>query len=228
MSACKNPFPWHHWPQQSPINLTRGDSLYVKTPKSYFKVDYRDAPFDGEFKGEDGHGNFELNPHSGSHAPTITVDGVRAELVKIHLHTPSEHDVEGQDLGGEVHLIHKIESPATGSEFIVLGVFFEQSKSATQTAFFKTWASEAAKFADARATKTVSLDPRTLLPKTDKWYRYEGSLTSEPYSEIISWLVFTSPLGVSSADLQKLKKHAHQPERPVQPISRRFVIRNFQ
>lgn len=89
MPACKNPFPWQHWPQQSPINLTRGDSIYVKTPKSYFKVDYRDAPFDGEFKGEDGHGNFVLNPHLGSHAPTITVDGVRAELVKIHLHTPS-------------------------------------------------------------------------------------------------------------------------------------------
>ena len=75
----------------------------MKTPKPYFKVDCRDAPFDGEFRGEDGHGNFVLHPHSGSHAPSITVGDVRAELVKIHLHTPSEHDVEGQDLGGEVH-----------------------------------------------------------------------------------------------------------------------------
>lgn len=66
------------------------------------------------------------------------------------------------------------------------------------------------------------------MPKTDKWYRYEGSLTSEPYSEIVSWLVFVDPLGIDSADFRKLKKNAHQPERPVQPINRRFVIRNFQ
>ncbi len=57
---------------------------------------------------------------------------------------------------------------------------------------------------------------------------YEGSLTSEPYSEIVSWLVFVDPLGVDLADFRKLKKNAHQPERPVQPINRRFVIRSFQ
>lgn len=228
MSESKNPYPWHHWPQQSPINLVKSDSLYVKFPKTFLKFDYRDAPFTGRFKGEEGHKNFVLNkPHPGKNPPTLKIGDVKAELVKIHLHTPSEHDVEGSDLGGEIHLIHEIANPTSGSELVVVGVFFNESKSPIETDFFGMWAALVGKGRSAKAREEVQIDPRKLLPKTDKWYRYEGSLTSEPYSEIVSWLVLVDPVGVGSADFRKLKKNAHQPERPVQPINRRMVIRSF-
>ncbi len=229
MSQSKNPHPVHHWSQQSPINLTKADSLHVTFPKSFLKFDYRDAPFTGHFHGEEGHKNFVLSkPHAGKNPPTLTMGDISAELVKIHLHTPSEHDLEGKNLGGEIHLIHEIAGPMTGSQFIVVGVFFHESKTIVETDFFSMWATQLTKKRTAKSVEEeISLDPRLLLPKLDRWYRYEGSLTSEPYSEVVSWLVLEDPLGVDSTDFKKLRKNALQPERPVQPINRRFVIRNF-
>ena len=230
MSESKNPFPWHHWPQQSPIDLVKSESLYVKFPRSFLAFDYRDAPFKGRFEGEAKHKNFVLSkPHPGKNPPILKLGDVEAELVKIHLHTKSEHNWEGKDRDGEIHLIHKIVNPTVGSELIVVGVFFDQSTPAVKSDFFAMWSANLGKRRSDKATEEdISIDPRHLLPKSKDWYRYEGSLTSEPYSEIVSWLVLAEPIGVGLEDFKTLKKNAHQPERPVQPINRRFVIRNFQ
>lgn len=232
MSAPTNHVPTHFWQQQSPINLVKNDSIHVKYPKSFLKFDYRDAPFSGAFQGADGHGNFVLDkPHSGTNLPMLTMGNVTAELIKIHLHTPSEHDLEGNDLGGEIHLIHRLASPVNGSELVVVGVFFNEDKSAEKLDFFAMWAEQVGtKRKGTSDSKRLKIDPRHLVPKNpnnERWYRYEGSLTSEPYSEIVSWLVFADPIGVDSTDFRKLKDNAHQPERPVQPINRRFLLRNF-
>jgi carbonic anhydrase len=226
--SSTNPFPTSHWPQQSPIKLFKSASLFVEFPKNYLTLDYRDAPFKGKFVGHAGHKNFELTkPYSGKYPPILMFGCQKAELVKIHLHTPSEHDIEGANQDGEIHLIHKIESPAAGSELIVLGVFFKKSAKPIKGDFFQLWTNELKAAKKLQDGKETQIDPRNLLPLQDKWYRYEGSLTSEPYNEIVTWVVFPAPLGIASEDLNKLKKEAHQPERPTQDINRRFVLRNF-
>lgn len=225
MAENHNPFPVHHWAQQSPINLVKHETVFVKFPKNYFKADYRNAPYTGRFIEEHGHKNFVLDsPSRGTLPPKITVGNVEAELIKIHVHTPSEHDVDGHDLAGEIHLIHRILNPQMGSELIVLGVFFAKLKTSVAPEFFKMWASGAK---SNKSSQTYSIDPRKLLPNTAKWFRYEGSLTTAPYSEIVSWLVFKEPIGIGSSDLKKLVQHAHQPEREVQPINRRIILRSF-
>jgi carbonic anhydrase len=230
MAVPKNPFPWNHWPQQSPINLQKDKSLHVRFPKSILKFDYRGAPFTGKFVCKKGHENFVLTkPHPGKNPPTLKLGDVTAELVKIHLHTKSEHDLEGADLDGEIHLIHKINKPTDGSEFIVVGIFFDQSIDAAETELFSLWASTVGRRKSTKLkSESIDIDPRDILPDLSKWYRYEGSLTSEPYSEVVSWLVFVDAIGVDAADFKKLKKKAHRPEREIQPLNRRIVIRNFQ
>lgn len=232
MSAPTNHVPTHFWKQQSPINLVKKNSIHVKFPRTFLKFDYKDAPFAGQFEGENGHANFVLDkPHAGNNLPMLTMGDVTAELIKVHLHTPSEHDLEGSDLGGEIHLIHRLASPVNGSELVVVGVFFKEDNKAAKNEVFSMWAEQVDPKSKATTdSKRQKIDPRSLVPKnpnSEKWYRYEGSLTSEPYSEIVSWLVFVDPVGVGSAAFKTLKDNAHQPERPVQPINRRFVIRNF-
>jgi carbonic anhydrase len=232
MSSPTNHSPNHFWKQQSPINFVKDHSIHVKFPKSFLKFEYKDAPFLGRLEGADGHGNFVLDkPHSGSNLPMFTMGNVTAELIKIHLHTPSEHDIEGKDLGGEIHLIHRLASPVNGSELVVVGVFFNVDKAAEKREFFSMWAAQVdPKSKVTPDSKGVKLDPRGIVPKnpnSENWFRYEGSLTSEPYSEIVSWLVFADPIGVLPAEFKILKEHAHQPERPMQPINRRYVLRNF-
>jgi carbonic anhydrase len=236
MSGATSAFPWPYWPQQSPINLNLDDSIRVDFGDDYFDHDYQDAPFAGKFEGEAGHANFVLTkPHPGDHAPRIVVGGKRAELVKIHLHTPSEHDLEGHDYTGEIHLIHQLGHPLHNPRLIVLGVFFAQDIPAQAGQFFQSWiAGQAAHCNSARSSSggqadALSIDPCNLIPKKKhrEFFRYEGSLTSSPYTENVSWLVFREPIGITSEDFEAIREHAHQPERDVQHQARRFVLRNF-
>lgn len=218
-----------HWSQQSPIKLFHSESIFSPFPRGFLSIDYKGGPFAGEFEGEDGHQNFVLKKPPGNRTPTIKLGSMIAELIKIHLHTPSEHDLEGKNKAGEIHLIHKIKQPTNGSELLVVGVFFDKDDKADNMDFFNLWANQlkSAKKGVKSGSSSFDINAEHLLPNTKKWYRYEGSLTSEPYSEIVSWLVFCDSLGITSSSLRLLKQYAHQPERPTQDLNRRYVLRNF-
>lgn len=224
---ANNPEPQNYWPQQSPIALFHSESFYVTFPKGYLTWDYNGAPFSGTFVGDEGHKNFVLSELAAKQKPpTIKLGEVTARLVKIHLHTKSEHDLEGKDMDGELHLIHEIVHPTAGSTLLVLGVYFDQREQPQKCDLFRQWATQASDDQGGSCPE-IMIDPRPLLPTGKKWYRYEGSLTTPPYTENVSWLVFCKPIGISSAELKKLKEEAHQPERQPQALNRRIVLRNF-
>lgn len=146
-----------------------------------------------------------------------------AKLVKIHVHTRSEHHVDGEELDGEIHLVHRIEHPAMGSTLIVLGVFFAADtdpRTCVPHELCEAWAG-------SRGAE-VKITPGLLLPDQSRWYRYEGSLTTPAYDEIVSWLVFATPLGIASDDLKLLRSCAAQGDHKPQALGRRFVLRNFE
>src|SRR5262249_11186520 len=140
LMSAKKPIPMmDHWAQQSPIKLLKAGSIVVDVPKAFLKIDYSDAPYAGRFVGEQGHTNFALTkPHPGRTPATVTLGVVKAELIEIHLHTPSEHTLEGNNLDGEIHLVHRIER---SSDLIVLGVFFKEAGKPLKSDFFQVWAS---------------------------------------------------------------------------------------
>lgn len=146
-----------------------------------------------------------------------------AKLVKIHVHTRSEHHVDGEELDGEIHLVHRIEHPTMGSTLIVLGVFFAADtdpRTCVPHELCEAWAG-------SRGAE-VKITPGLLLPDQSRWYRYEGSLTTPAYDEIVSWLVFATPLGIASDDLELLRSCAAQGDHKPQALGRRFVLRNFE
>ena len=74
----------------------------------------------------------------------------------------------------------------------------------------------------------IETNPNDWLPKDTKhYYRYEGSLTTKPYSEIVSWVVFKDSLKLPRKELNKLIKYAAESARLPQPMNRRFVLANF-
>lgn len=215
------------WNQQSPIILSRKHSYYSPFPKNTLRFDYKDAPFPGRFVVENGHANFVLDkPHAGDNLPRVMFGDITAELVKIHLHLPSEHDIEGVDQQGEIHLVHRICSQVTGSEVFAVGIFFNRSNEGAACPLLQAWCEKAD---EPQPSEIVRLDPRLLIPKFQHWYRYEGSLTSDPYPENASWVVLVEPLLVKCSDEQiaKLVERANQPERDIQLLNRRIVLRNF-
>lgn len=208
-----------HWPQQSPIALTKASSLHVPTLSGRVQLDALfEARVTGSFVGDAGHANFELK----GTGPKITLDGQQAQLVKIHLHRPSEHDLEHKNHDGEIHLVHRVlqPDPLQRSEYMVVGVVFKEVARGTEPSqFFELWSEQP-------SSKACSLQLNALFAKPKKWYRYEGSLTTAPYAESVSWLVLAEPIQVPAALLRQLAP-AEQRERVPQDLDRRFVLRNF-
>ena len=76
----------------------------------------------------------------------------------------------------------------------------------------------------------MKINPLHFLPEKTHWpywFRYEGSLTSKPFSEDVSWLIFRDETDLAKADVEKLKGEAEQEARETFDVNRRFVLRSF-
>ena len=68
------------------------------------------------------------------------------------------------------------------------------------------------------------LDPRTLLPEEPGYFRYAGSLTTPPCSEVVSWVVMTEPISASPAQADAFAARYPMNARPVQALNRRSIL----
>ena len=58
------------------------------------------------------------------------------------------------------------------------------------------------------------------------YYRYDGSLTTPPCSEGVKWIVLTTPIEMSEAQIAAFKAIIHDNNRPVQPLNGRKLLVN--
>jgi len=216
--SARTPLPT--FPQQSPIHLE--DPIHADFGDRGLQVDWADlGPITMKAE-QDGHGA-HLDVTGGSR-PEIHLDRKRFELQGFHFHTPSEHVVEGKRYPMEIHLVHK--NQETG-ELAVVGAFVAGDErpelQSLPMAKFLT------QVKDALSTGAeVQVDPHVLLPREpEKYYRYEGSLTTPPYDSNVSWSVFKEPIHVSPVELAALKDVFEKPARDPQPLHRRFVLARF-
>jgi carbonic anhydrase len=78
---------------------------------------------------------------------------------------------------------------------------------------------------ECETTLDKPLDPRQFLPASRALYRYEGSLTTPPCSEVVDWNVCEQPIEVAAADIAAFKAIFPMNARPLQPVNRRFLLR---
>ena len=63
-----------------------------------------------------------------------------------------------------------------------------------------------------------------LLPQVKTTYRYSGSLTTPPCSEGVTWLLMTTPVEMSEAQIAAFAQlFEHGDARPVQPLNDRSL-----
>jgi len=66
-----------------------------------------------------------------------------------------------------------------------------------------------------------------MLPQRLSYFRYPGSLTTPPCSEVVEWLLLTDPIQVSATDIAAFAKLYPMNARPVQKDNRRYVLRSI-
>jgi carbonic anhydrase len=118
----------------------------------------------------------------------------------------------------EMHMVHK-----TGAgKLAVVGVLIEAGQH--NAAFDPVW-SNLPKVTGAEShLPAVKVDVDALLPKARATYRYDGSLTTPPGSEGVAWLVMTTPIQLSSAQIGQFTALIRGNNRPVQALNGRSVV----
>ncbi len=143
----------------------------------------------------------------------LELDGARFELKSFHFHHPSEHTLNGKRYPLEVHLVHRSAAGALlvvgvlvteGAEHPLLRVLFDHLPRGEEKQHF-------------------TVDPAALLPTRSPYILYEGSLTTPPCTEGVTWIVLAEPLSASPDQIHRFAALFPHNNRPVMPLNGRHL-----
>lgn len=192
--------------QQSPIDLGGAAAKDLANPQLTYQ------PGDGRIL-NNGH-TVQVTLDS---ANTLTLDGAAYSLSQFHFHSPSEHTVGGSSYPAEIHLVH---TNSDGS-IAVIGVLVQVG---AENPALATIVSAMPAKADKEARLPASVDPTELLPGDRRAYRYGGSLTTPPCTEGVKWVVMSTPISASVAQISALARVLHGNSRPAQARGSRELL----
>lgn len=138
------------------------------------------------------------------------------ELLQFHFHTPSEEAVGGKRAAMVAHFVHKNAEGRLG----VVGVLMQPGK---RNAGFDAVFAHLPRAGERITVDDLKLDLAGLLPTDHGYYSFEGSLTTPPCSEGVSWMVLKSPITVSPGQIRAFRKLVHDNARPLQPLHARVI-----
>jgi carbonic anhydrase len=148
---------------------------------------------------------------------TVIVGSDRYSLVQFHFHSPSEHTIAGLSFPLEMHLVHR----SADGRLAVAGVLMREG--AHNKAFEAIWSKLPGIIGQEMAHDSVMVNIEALLPDIRTHYRYEGSLTTPPCSEGVTWFVLATPVELSTAQIAAFRAVLSGNSRPVQPLNGRAL-----
>ncbi|MBU2710403.1 carbonic anhydrase [Zooshikella harenae] len=193
---------------QSPINIKQG--FDTELPALTWN-----KPIHTKNIVNNGH-TIQLNVESGS---ILTWEGETYELKQFHFHTPSENQIDSQSFPLEMHLVHANQQ----GKLAVVAVMFEQGHE--NQVLQQLWG-ELPK-ADEQQPSPHTVAWQSLLPAEWDYYYFNGSLTTPPCTEGVSWFVLKSFVKVNQQQVAQFAKvlPSGTNNRPVQPINARQVLK---
>jgi len=190
---------------QSPIDIKNT----IEASPANINFDYKPSPLSVVNNGH----TIQVNYAQGSN---VSINGEQYSLLQFHFHTPSEHEINDRASAMELHLVHRNDV----GKLAVVGVMLNVGKPNPLIA--EIWK----QIPDIGETKTVSdrfINAANLLPENKAYYSYNGSLTTPPCSEGVSWNIFVEPITVSEEQIETFTKIYQVDARPLQPINSRTV-----
>ena len=174
------------------------------------RFDYSEAPLRVS---DNGHTEMIAYP-PGS---TIRVGSAEYALQQIHFHRPSEEMVDGQPFAMVAHFVHQ----KKGGGLAVVAVLFQEG--ADNPALARIFDHLPAAPGKEEALAGVAVDASALLPPSKSYFTFEGSLTTPPCSEGVTWFVLRTPVTASVGQISAFARHYPHNVRPVQPVGGRQI-----
>lgn len=192
---------------QSPIDLTNRVESDLSPIAFQYDVAAKDIINNGH--------TVQINMNSGAY---FTVDNHRFDLIQMHFHAPSENHIDGKSFALEAHLVHADKD----KNLAVVAIMYDIGPENAALASF--WANMPHKAGDSGATPR-DLNIASVLSQDRDYFRFNGSLTTPPCSEGVTWLVQKQAQTISKAQLQAFTDTQHGPNnRPVQSVFARPVL----
>lgn len=212
-------------PHQSPIRIDLAHAQHSDLPT--LRIDYpsdatvtmkyvredADEPHGCSARGEEETVRAELTPGTAS----LTVGGVTYGLAQFHWHTPSEHLHSDAEYPIEIHFVHQ---DAAG-HMLVVGVWVRPGPAnRTLGRLYDHLVTECS------STEDVGhIDVGALLPRRHTSYRYDGSLTTAPYTEGVQWVMLADPVTASPRQIARFRSmFPTGNRRDVQDLNDRVVL----
>uniref|UniRef100_A0A3B4AK60 carbonic anhydrase n=1 Tax=Periophthalmus magnuspinnatus TaxID=409849 RepID=A0A3B4AK60_9GOBI len=238
-------FPIANGPRQSPIDIVPGQASYDPGLKP-LNINYDPSTCMDILN--NGH-SFQVTFTDDTDSSTLRdgpISGVY-RLKQFHFHwgasddRGSEHTVAGP---AELHLVHwNTKYPSFGDAaskpdgLAVVGVFLKAGDDNPNLQ--KVLDSFSAIKTKGKQTSFPGFDPSILLPGSLDYWTYDGSLTTPPLLESVTWIVCKEPISVSSGQMSQFRSLLFTPEgeaeccmvdnyRPPQPLKGRPVRASFQ
>ena len=196
--------------EQSPIDI---DTAVVRTmtDSPVLKFDYRPEILTARNNGH----TIQHDEQPGSF---LYVGEDKFALEQCHVHTPSEHTIDGKQFDMEIHLVHKAED----GRVAVVGVLVEGDDDDELVYPPYTLPGEAGE----TIVYSGQHNPSDYLPRSREYFGYKGSFTTPPCSEGVLWLVMTEPILANNREIQKYREILKHNNRPVQPLNEREIGRS--
>jgi carbonic anhydrase len=148
----------------------------------------------------------------------VVVDGVRYHLKQFHFHTPSEHGLKGKRSILETHFVHANDK----GELLVMGVLADLGVAdpvlASLITYMPTDEGKPLPIAD------LLVNPKDLMPSSQDFIVYAGSLTTPPCSEGVTWMVYEQTLSLSTEQADVLAQLMGPNARPIQARQDRDIL----
>ena len=191
--------------QQSPVDITGYEKADAKPVLFSYGSDAAAVRNDGRLV------NVDYSPGS-----TLSVGPQTFELKSAHLHSPSEHRIDGVSFAAELHLVH---AGADGRLAAVALLFRLGAPSAAVEAIL-----DAAPAVGSTVSDGITLNAGGYAPEEPCYYQYDGSKTTPPCQEPVTWFVMREPKTISQEQVNRLLALSDGPNnRPVQPTGSRVV-----
>ena len=120
------------------------------------------------------------------------------------------------ELAAELHVVHA----DAGGDLAVVGLLFELGEPSPVVQAIL----DAAPPAGETTSEGISLSASACVPSGTAYYSYDGSKTTPPCQEGVSWFVMREPRTISQAQVDGLLALSGGPNnRPVQPVGGRAI-----
>lgn len=147
----------------------------------------------------------------------IILNDEKYELTQIHFHEASEHTINGVRYPLEMHMVHV----GMDNKIAVLAIMAIEGESSEPFTFLENYLP--VKKGETKQINT-NFDLNLNLPKTREYYTYEGSLTTPPCTQNVSWYIFKTPITISLDQVKQLRElMPFNNYRDEQPINGRIV-----